>query len=141
SEPAMARERRPVRVAQDGYYAMAVPLLARLAVGRAVEQVGVVSIARAGRDFEEGEYDLFAYLAGQAAVSIENVDLHETVRRQAVTDELTGLYNRNHFQATLDSEIERSRRFGTDVGLVMLDLDDFKQVNDSFGHPQGDVVL
>jgi len=69
------------------------------------------------------------------------VDLHETVRLQAVTDELTGLYNRNHFQGTLDSEIERSRRFGTDVGLVMLDIDDFKLVNDSFGHPQGDVVL
>src|SRR4051794_1394699 len=141
SEPAMARERRPVRVAQDGYYAMAVPLLARLAVGRAVEQVGVVSIARAGRDFEEGEYDLFAYLAGQAAVSIENVDLHETVRRQALTDELTGLYNLRHFHDTLDAELERQRRFGTEVGLVMLDIDDFKRINDSYGHQQGDLVL
>jgi diguanylate cyclase (GGDEF)-like protein len=141
AEPTVGRERRPVRVSQDGYYAMAVPLMARLAVGRAVEQVGVVSIARAGRDFDEGEYDLFAYLAGQAAVSIENVDLHETVRRQALTDELTGLYNLRHFHDTLDAELERQRRFGTEVGLVMLDIDDFKQINDTYGHQQGDLVL
>src|SRR4051812_6661669 len=136
-----ARERRPVRVAQGGYFAMAVPLMARPALGRGVEQVGVVSIARSGRDFDEGEYDLFAYLAGQAAVSIENVDLHETVRRQALTDELTGLYNLRHFHDTLDAELERQRRFGTEVGLVMLDIDDFKKINDTYGHQQGDLVL
>ena len=132
---------RPERAELGGYHALAAPLLARLGSGSSVEQIGVISIARPGRAFDDQEYELFAYLTGQAAVSIENVDLHETVRLQAVTDELTGLYNRNHFQGTLDSEIERSRRFGTDVGLVMLDIDDFKLVNDSFGHPQGDVVL
>src|SRR4051812_14251296 len=140
-EPAKARERRPVRVSQDGYFAMAVALMARLGRGRAVEQVGVVSIARQGRDFEDSEYDLFAYLAGQAAVSIENVDLHETISRQALTAELTGLYTLPHFHETLDTELERSRRFGTSVGLVMLDIDDFKRVNDSYGHQQGDLVL
>src|SRR4051794_5205093 len=135
------RERRPVRASQGGYFAMAVPLMARLGRGRSVEQVGVVSIARRGYDFDDGEYDLFAYLAGQAAVSIENVDLHETISRQAVTDELTGLYNLRHFHDTLDTELERSRRFDTNVGLVMLDIDDFKRINDSFGHQQGDLVL
>ena len=140
-EPQPARERRPVRAEHNGYYAMAVPLMARLGRGRAVEQVGVVSIARRGYDFDDGEYDLFAYLAGQAAVSIENVDLHETISRQAITDELTGLYNLRHFHDTLDTELERSRRFNTNVGLVMLDIDDFKQVNDTYGHQQGDLVL
>ena len=134
-------QRRPARAEMHGVYALAAPLIARLGSGSTVEQVGVVSIARTSGPFDEQEYELFAYLTGQAAVSIENVDLHETVRLQAVTDELTGLYNRSHFHDTLDSEIERSRRFGTDVGVVMLDIDDFKQVNDSFGHPQGDVVL
>jgi diguanylate cyclase (GGDEF)-like protein len=140
-DPAGSRERRPVRASHDGYFAMAVPLMARLGRGRAVEQVGVVSIARRGYDFDDGEYDLFAYLAGQAAVSIENVDLHETISKQAVTDELTGLYNLRHFHDTLDTELERSRRFGTNVGLVMLDIDDFKRINDTFGHQQGDLVL
>ena len=140
-EDETTEQRRPVRAAVDGYYALAAPLVARLGSGSAIEQVGVISIARQGRDFDEAEYELFTYLTGQAAVSIENVDLHETVRLQAVTDELTGLYNRNHFHDTLDSEIERSRRFGTDVGLVMLDIDDFKRINDTFGHLQGDAVL
>jgi diguanylate cyclase (GGDEF)-like protein len=134
-------EHRPVRASVDGVYAMAAPLIARLGRGGALEQVGVVSIARSGGDFTDTDYELFTYLTGQAAVSIENVDLHEIVQMQAVTDELTGLYNQRHFHDTLDGEIERSRRFGTDVGLVMFDLDDFKQVNDTFGHPQGNVVL
>src|SRR4051794_731770 len=124
-------ERKPVRAEVDGVYAMAVPLLARLGRGRSLEQVGVVSIARAGRDFDDAEYDLFASLTGQAAVSIENVDLHEMVRIQAVTDELTGLYNLRHFHETLDGEIERSRRFGQPVGLMLLDIDNFKSVNDT----------
>ena len=134
-------QRRPARAEVDGVHALAAPLIARLGSGSTVEQVGVVSIARTRGPFDDQEYELFAYLTGQAAISIENVDLPETVRLQAVTDELTGLYNRSHFHDTLDSEIERSRRFGTDVGLVMLDIDDFKQINDTFGHPQGDVVL
>jgi diguanylate cyclase (GGDEF)-like protein len=134
-------QRRPVRAAVNGVYALAVPLMARLGRGRSVEQVGVVSIARTSHDFDDAEYDLFAYLIGQAAISIENVDLHETVRVQAVTDELTGLHNLRHFHEALDAEIERSRRFGTDVGLVMLDIDDFKAINDTFGHQQGDLVL
>jgi diguanylate cyclase (GGDEF)-like protein len=134
-------ERHPVRAQQDGVYALAVPLLARLGRGRSIEQVGVVSIARAGEDFDNQEYELFAYLTGQAEVSIENVDLHEMVRIQAVTDELTGLNNLRHFHETLDSEIERSKRFGADVGLMLLDLDDFKLVNDTYGHQQGDIVL
>jgi diguanylate cyclase (GGDEF)-like protein len=134
-------ERKPVRAAVEGVYAMAVPLLARLGRGRSLEQVGVISIARGGRDFNDAEYDLFAYLTGQAAVSIENVDLHEMVRVQAVTDELTGLYNLRHFHETLDGEIERSRRFNQPVGLMMLDIDDFKAVNDTYGHQQGDLVL
>jgi diguanylate cyclase (GGDEF)-like protein len=134
-------ERHPVRATTNGVHAMAVPLLARLGQGRSVEQVGVVSIAREGRDFDDGEYELFAYLTGQAAVSIENVDLHEMVRVQAVTDELTGLYNVRHFTQTLEGEIERSKRFGTDVGLMLLDIDNFKLVNDTYGHQQGDLVL
>jgi len=74
-------------------------------------------------------------------VSVENTDLHQTVQRQAVTDELTGLWNVRHLHDVLDNELERARRFNSSLGLAMLDLDDFKQVNDTYGHQQGDQVL
>ncbi|MEA2180293.1 MAG: hypothetical protein QOG77_3590, partial [Solirubrobacteraceae bacterium] len=103
--------------------------------------VGLVSVGRSGRAFTEGERDLFHYLATQAGVSMENVGLHETVARESVTDELTGLFNRRRFDEVLDTEVERAKRFGQSMALVLLDIDDFKLVNDTYGHQQGDVVL
>jgi diguanylate cyclase (GGDEF)-like protein len=103
--------------------------------------VGVVSIGRTSRPFTREERELLTFLAGQAGVSMENVDLHEAVARASVTDPLTALSNRRGFDDALTIEIERARRFGTKLGLVLLDLDDFKQINDAYGHQQGDVVL
>lgn len=59
----------------------------------------------------------------------------------AVTDSLTGLYNRRHFGESFEKELNRSRRYGTPLGLVILDLHRFKEVNDKHGHPRGDDVL
>lgn len=131
----------PTVAQADGVHAMALPVRARVAGGRDVDYVGVVSIARRKHAFTDEERELFAYLAGQAAVSIENVELHDTISRQAVTDELTGLVNVRRFQEQLDAEIERSDRFGSPLSLVMIDIDNFKSVNDTYGHQQGDLVL
>ena len=134
-------QRRPSTAQLELVHGMALPMRARIAAGQDIDFVGVISVARRGREFSEQERDLFAYLAGQATLSIENVDLHETVQQQAVTDELTGLFNVRQFHARLRNEIDRAERFGTPLSLVMLDIDKFKSVNDTYGHQQGDRVL
>ena len=63
------------------------------------------------------------------------------MQRQAVTDELTGLSNHRRFHEVIGQEVGRAKRFGQDLGLVMLDIDNFKAVNDTYGHQQGDLVL
>ena len=129
----------PCEANVDGVAALSHPL--RIGDDIQGQVAGVVSVARADRAFTAPERELFDYLAEQVVVSIENVGLHETVERQAVTDELTGLFNRRRFQEAMVTEVERSKRFGQAVGLVLLDLDDFKAVNDTYGHQQGDLVL
>jgi diguanylate cyclase (GGDEF)-like protein len=136
-----ADTRRMYEVSVDSVHAIGIPMRAYLGARSYAQYVGVVSIARRGLGFSQSEKDLLEYLTGQAVVSIENADLHETVQRQAVTDELTGLSNVRSLHSALDREIERSRRFNSPLGLVMLDIDDFKKVNDEFGHQQGDEVL
>jgi diguanylate cyclase (GGDEF)-like protein len=135
------RQRRPSTAQHESVHGMALPMRARISGGADIDFVGVISMARRDRAFTDQERDLFAYLAGQATLSIENVDLHETVQQQAVTDELTGLFNVREFHSRLDGEIERAQRFGTPLSLVMLDIDKFKSVNDNYGHQQGDRVL
>jgi diguanylate cyclase (GGDEF)-like protein len=98
-------------------------------------------IARPGRPFSAQEQELVGYLATQCAVALENARLHEEVVRQATVDELTGLSNHRRLQQALDEELNRSRRFPTPVSLLILDIDDFKAVNDTHGHLQGDAVL
>jgi diguanylate cyclase (GGDEF)-like protein len=81
------------------------------------------------------------WFAGQAVIALENARLHRIVQRQAVTDELTQLANRRHFLSTLSTEISRADRFDSPLTLVLADIDDFKRVNDRFGHQVGDIVL
>ena len=132
------RTRRALSAHAGGAHALSIGLRSLV---DGPEYLGAISIARNGEPFTREEEELLEYLAGQAVVSIENASLHETVERQAVTDDLTGLANMRAFTSILDRELERSRRFETPLGLVMMDIDDFKRVNDTYGHQQGDEVL
>jgi diguanylate cyclase (GGDEF)-like protein len=105
------------------------------------EVIGLLSVVREGEPFSDRDRELLSYLAATASVSIQNVGLHEAVQRQAVTDELTGLYNHRRFQEAMAAETERAKRFDQPMSLVMLDIDNFKRVNDTYGHQQGDRVL
>jgi diguanylate cyclase (GGDEF)-like protein len=91
--------------------------------------------------FDDEARELAHWLAAQASIALENERLHRAVKRQAITDELTQLANRRSFAQTLGLEVRRAERFGDPLTLVLADLDDFKSINDSYGHQMGDVVL
>ncbi len=123
----------PVEAARAGAVALACP------VGDATLPAGVITVARRDAAFTEEERALLAYLCDQAGVAAGNVVRHETLHRQALTDELTGLANHRRFQEVLTAAVEQAA--AAPVALLLLDLDDFKQVNDTHGHQIGDTVL
>jgi diguanylate cyclase (GGDEF)-like protein len=79
---------------------------------------------------------IFAYVLARTLTG-----LHERVAEQAVTDSLTGLWNRRRMRLMLVREVDRAKRFGHPLSLLIVDVDDFKEINDEYGHPQGDAVL
>jgi diguanylate cyclase (GGDEF)-like protein len=91
--------------------------------------------------FSPEEAQLIKRFASLAALAYDNARRRELLSEQARTDELTGLFNRRHFHERLAAELARAQRDTTSVGLVLLDVDDFKRVNDVHGHPVGDQVL
>jgi diguanylate cyclase (GGDEF)-like protein len=97
----------------------------------------LVAEADAPGVFGYDELRLFDAIGGQAAAAVENARLYTL----ANIDGLTGLYVRRYFDMRVAEEIERARRFGTSFALVMLDLDDFKRLNDTHGHLVGDRAL
>lgn len=94
-----------------------------------------------GAGFDEEQVDTATSLAAQAAVALENAQLHRIVEWQALVDPLTGLANRRSLEESLLEEVSRAERFGGDVCLVLADLDRFKRINDRYGHPTGDSAL
>lgn len=104
--------------------------------------VGVMNLARSatGR-FSPSELRLLGLLADQAAVAISNASLHQLVSRQAYSDTVTGLPNRRALDERLENEVSLARRDGYPFSVIMMDLDGFKEVNDTYGHTMGDQVL
>lgn len=104
--------------------------------------VGVMNLSRTNRGgFSSSELRLLGLLADQAAVAISNASLHQTVSRQAYSDMVTGLPNRRALDERLDEEVIKARRTGNTFAVIMLDVDGFKSVNDTYGHAIGDQVL
>jgi diguanylate cyclase (GGDEF)-like protein len=99
------------------------------------------TLTLSGRGFGVEERRTAATLVAHAAIALENARLHRIVARQALVDMLTGLANRRHSEEALRSELIRAERFGASVAFVLADLDNFKSINDRFGHPVGDGVL
>jgi len=104
--------------------------------------VGVMNLVRTIEGgFTEDEIRLIGLLADQAAVAIFNAGRHEEASQEARRDSLTGLPNRRALDERLEMEVKRASRSGTHLAVVMMDLDGFKMINDTFGHVIGDQVL
>ncbi len=99
--------------------------------------MGLIGVQR----LSENRRRLISTMANQVALALKNATEHKKVQELAITDELTGLYNRRAFQRALDRELRRSKRYKKPLSLIMLDIDDFKEINDKFGHQVGDGVL
>ena len=105
-------------------------------------ELGMIALVIESQDsFPTESVQLLQTISNQLGIAIENARLFEKTSRLSITDELTGLYNRRHFNELLHSEIARSERYGGSLALIMLDLDGFKKYNDRFGHVGGDTVL
>lgn len=103
------------------------------------EAIGVINISNKKNKnlFNQDDLDFMGALANQAAIAISNAQLYKL----AITDSLTKLFIRRHFEYLLDNEIRRSQRYKHQMTLLMMDIDNFKTINDTYGHQIGDEML
>ena len=113
-----------------------VPLVAR---GKVIGALFLGSVVP--RCYSERELEFLVPVGEQLAIAIENSRLFQEINRLAITDELTGLFNRRHFYHHLEQEFKRARRYNRPLSLIMMDIDDFKRYNDLNGHLAGDQIL
>ncbi|MGH7807010.1 MAG: diguanylate cyclase [Thermodesulfobacteriota bacterium] len=90
---------------------------------------------------ESAKRQMVETMADHIALALSNLTLMDTLREQAIHDSLTGLFNRRYMEETLKRELSRAARKNVPLGIIMLDLDHFKQFNDTFGHSAGDALL
>ncbi len=131
---AMREQQTVGRMLPSGVLQLVVPLVAG---GRSLGALEVTLGAPLGVD----DVKVLELLAAGAAVALQNAHLYQETQRLATTDPLTGLSNYRHFHELLKLEVQRARRMEYAVGLLMMDLDHFKLINDRHGHPAGDQAL
>ena len=105
--------------------------------------VGVLNLAdkMEGNSFNNEEIALIELFSQLVGASIGNIKLFEKIQRQATTDGLTGLSNHKTFYEVLEKELWRARRYGGQISLILVDVDNLKKINDTYGHRAGDKVI
>ena len=105
------------------------------------EEFGCMLVFSNRDEASENEFKFLTLFAHQIELAITIAGLFEEVRKQAITDPLTGLYNRRYFEENIDREAERALRLGQPFSLISLDLDHLKTINDTYGHQYGDLAI
>jgi diguanylate cyclase (GGDEF)-like protein len=106
------------------------------------ELLGIVVMLSEKKDFLDSfQIEMLKVMCNQASTSIANAKLHAEIEKLATTDGLTGLFNHRLFQEKLSAELKRLKRFSESTSLLLADIDYFKKINDTYGHPVGDLVL
>ncbi len=107
-----------------------------------IGKVGVLQVvSKEVEAFDEEDVELAEILANHLREEISRVRLEEDLRRQAIRDPLTGLYNRRYFNETLEEEVEKCKRYDRPIAFLMADVNRFKEINDRYTHQTGDKVL
>jgi len=134
-EPQEQEERLPLET-QEQHHWIVVPLQG------AKEPIGVLVVDYDHNEpIEENDLDMLAGLASSAVLAIENSRLHARVQRMANLDSLTGIFNHRYFQESLRQKLSAAKELDQTVSLLMIDVDNFKIFNDTYGHRQGDLGL
>jgi len=126
----------PWKSSNESLAMLTIPLLYRK------KRIGVLSIYDPSiRNFNNREIDTALLFANQATMAIELTRLMEDIKKRAITDFLTGLFNHRHFNERIEEEIARASRNNKHFSILFCDLDNFKRFNDTHGHLHGDLVL
>jgi diguanylate cyclase (GGDEF)-like protein len=121
---------------------MGIPRTARALICAPIGDIGIFQAASLVPDaFSEEDGRLLAILLGHTSVGIGRLRLQQELIRQARHDALTGVFNRHYFNELIAQEVLRSSRYNHPIGLLMIDVDRFKEINDRYGHQTGDMVL
>ena len=113
----------------------------RLQMGQREEAMHNLVEAPAAVEAHPNLRERWSIVRGQLTLGLQRISLYTQVQESALHDGLTGLLGRRHFRQRFEEEVERARRRGTRLAFLMVDIDDFKKVNDNYGHLVGDVVL
>jgi diguanylate cyclase (GGDEF)-like protein len=108
------------------------------------EHIGILHFCESpntGKPLLDDEWGMLGTIADSIALALANIRMRESLHTQAIRDSLTGLYNRRYLDETLPREIHRAGRYNQPISLLILDIDNFKRFNDTFGHDAGDMVI